>query len=128
MSKYSGDPGYQAFRLLQIVFIVAPIVVGLDKFSSLLADWSSYLSPFVVKVVGTHQKLFLSLVGVIEVIVGVGVMFKPRFFANIVAIWFAVIIINLLTIGHFFDIAIRDFGLMLSAIALSKLSRKYAEE
>lgn len=127
MSKYSGDPGYQAFRILQVAFVVAPIIAGLDKFFYLLANWSNYISPIALKVLNYHDREFMMVAGVIEVIAGIGVLFKPKIFAYIVAVWLLGIVINLLLIGQFFDIALRDVGLMLGALALGRLSQKYSE-
>jgi hypothetical protein len=123
----STDKGYQAFRLLQIVFIVAPIVAGLDKFFYLLTDWSQYLAPFVSNIINHHDQGFMKLVGVIEIIAGIGVFFKPRIFSYIVALWLLGIIGDLLLTGHYFDIALRDFGLFLSAISLGLLSEVYED-
>jgi hypothetical protein len=126
MSKFSGDPGYQAFRILQFVFVVAPILAGIDKFCYLLANWSLYISPFVMKIISSHDRGFMALVGIVEIIAGILVAFKPKIFSYIVALWLLLIIINLLMTGRYFDIALRDFGLMLSAFSLGKLSKKYA--
>lgn len=126
MSKFSGDSNYQAFRILQFVFVVAPILAGLDKFFYLLTNWSLYISPFVMRIINGHHRGFMALAGIIEIIVGILVAYKPKIFSYIVALWLLLIIINLLIIGRYFDIALRDFGLMLSAFALGKLSKKYA--
>lgn len=128
MSRFSGDRGYQAFRLLQVVFVVAPILAGIDKFFYLLTDWSNYISPLALKVINYHDHGFMMMAGVIEVIAGIGIIFKPKIFSYIVALWLLGIIINLLLTGKYFDIALRDVGLFLSAIALGRLSEKYAEE
>lgn len=125
MSRSSEDKGYQAFRILQFAFIVAPILAGLDKFFYILTDWSQYLSPMAMNILTTHVHAFMMLVGVVEIIAGLGNIFKPKVFAYIVAIWLLLIIINLLMKGMFYDIALRDFGLFLAAIALGKLSQKY---
>jgi hypothetical protein len=125
MSKFSGDQGYQAFRILQVAFVIAPIVAGLDKFFYLLTNWSNYIAPFVLRLVHHHDRGFMMVVGVIEIIAGVGVLFKPKIFAYIVSLWLVGIIINLLLTGNYFDIILRDAGLCLAALALGKLSRKY---
>ena len=126
MSKFPNDQGYQAFRILQIVFIIAPILAGLDKFFYLLTQWSNYISPLVLKIINNHDRGFMMVAGVIEIIAGIGIIFKPRIFSYIVSLWLLGIIINLLLTEHYFDIALRDIGLFLSAIALSRLSEKYA--
>jgi len=126
MSKFSGDKGYQAFRILQFAFIISPILAGLDKFLNLLTNWSMYLSPLFLKIISYHDQGFMMIVGVAEIIVGIGVFFKPRIFAYIVSLWLLLIIINLLFTGMFFDIALRDVGLLLAAVSLGRLSEKYA--
>lgn len=122
----STDSGYQAFWLLRITFILAPILAGLDKFFYLLANWSSYIAPFVLKIIQNHDRGFMVVVGVIEIVAGLGVVFKPKLFSYIIALWLLGIIINLLLTGQYFDIALRDIGLCLSAVALGRLSQKYA--
>ncbi len=126
MSKFSGDCGYQAFRILQVTFVIAPILAGLDKFFYLLTNWSQYISPFALRVIHYHDHGFMMFAGVIEIIAGIGIIFKPRIFAYIVAVWLLGIIINLLMTGHYFDIALRDVGLLLAAVSLGTLSKKYA--
>jgi hypothetical protein len=121
-----GDPGYQAFLVLRTVFTVAPILFGLDKFANLLVDWPGYLAPWVDDIVpGTAQQAMYA-VGVVEVLAGVAVAFVPRFGGWLAAGWLAGIIVNLLTIPGFYDIALRDFGLLVAAVALTRLSVTYA--
>ena len=126
MSNFSGDRGYQAFRILQATFVIAPILAGLDKFFYLLTDWSQYISPLALRVIHYHDRGFMMLAGVIEIIAGIGILLKPRIFAYIVSLWLLAIIINLLLTGHYFDIALRDLGLLLAAVSLGRLSEKYA--
>ena len=126
MSLFSGDKSYQAYRILRLAFIVAPIVAGLDKFSNLLVQWTIYLSPFVSQIIQHHDRGFMYFVGVVEIIAGIGVIVKPKIFSYIIALWLLLIIINLLLTGHYFDIALRDLGLFLSALAFGRLSQKYA--
>ena len=114
----------QAFQILRFGFTVAPILAGLDKFLDLMADWDKYLSPTANNVLGGHGHQFMMLVGVIEIIAGIGVFVKPRIFAYIVAVWLLLIIINLLMIPGYYDIALRDLGLALGALALGRLSPK----
>ena len=121
-----SDPAYQAFLLLRTVFTVAPILFGLDKFANLLVGWPSYLAPWIVHLVpGTAQQAMYP-VGVIEVVAGIVVAVAPRFGAWLVAAWLAAIIVNLLTFPGFFDIALRDFGLFVAAVALGRLATRYA--
>ena len=117
-----SDPGYQAFVLLRTVFTVAPIVFGLDKFANLLTDWPSYLAPWIDDIVpGTAQQAMYA-VGVIEIVAGIAVALAPRFGAWLVAAWLAGIIVNLLTIPGFYDVALRDVGLLVAAVALARLA------
>ncbi|MCA1707247.1 MAG: hypothetical protein LC808_29870 [Actinobacteria bacterium] len=121
-----SDPAYQAFLLLRTVFTVAPILFGLDKFANLLVDWPVYLAPWINDIVpGTAQQAMYG-VGVIEVVAGMAVAVAPRFGAWLVAAWLAGIIVNLLTFPGYFDIALRDFGLLVGAVALARLAAHYA--
>jgi len=118
-------PAYQAFQILRVAFVVAPIIAGLDKFAHVLVNWDQYLSPFVNNILGGHGHQFMMVVGVIEIIAGIGVAVMPRVFAYIVALWLLGIIINLLLIPGYFDIALRDLGLLLGALALGRLSAEF---
>jgi hypothetical protein len=121
-----SDPGYQAFLALRAVFTVAPIVFGLDKFTNLLTDWPGYLAPWVDAVVpGTAQQAMYA-VGVIEIVAGIVVAVAPRFGGWLVAAWLGGIIVDLLSIPGYFDIALRDFGLLVSAVALARLATCYS--
>jgi hypothetical protein len=116
------DPAYQAYVLLRTAFTVAPIVFGVDKFFNLLTDWSRYLSPAVNDLVpGSGHQLML-VVGVVEVVAGLLVAFRPQLGAYLVVGWLAGIIVNLLLVPGFYDIALRDFGLLLAALALARLA------
>ncbi len=125
MTKFRADRVYQAYRLLQIAFVVAPILAGCDKFAYLLTDWSNYLSPMMMRMIDYHDRGFFMFVGVVEIIAGIGVIFKPKIFAYVIALWLLLIIVNLLMTGKYFDIALRDLGLLLAALALGRLSHKY---
>ena len=115
--RSAAAPAYQAFRILQAGFIAAPILAGLDKFFHLLVNWDQYLPSSVAQLspVGGHNLMLI--VGVIEIVAGIGVALKPRLFAYVIAAWLAVIIANLLLIPGYFDVALRDFGLFLAASA-----------
>src|SRR3954471_10101281 len=122
----SADPSRQAFLLLRTAFTVAPIVFGLDKFANLLTDWPQYLAPWIDRIVpGTAQQA-MYVVGVVEVLAGVLVAVAPRIGAWVVAAWLAGIILNLLTIPGFYDVALRDFGLLVGAVALARLAVAHA--
>ena len=119
------DPRYQAFTLLRIALTVAPIAFGLDKFFNVMVDWPNYLAPWINDIApGTGQE-FMYFVGVTEILAGVMVALKPRYGAYVVAAWLGGIVINLLTYSGFYDIALRDFGLMLAALTLARLASAY---
>jgi hypothetical protein len=118
----SSEPGRQAFLLLRTVFTVAPVVFGLDKFTNLLTDWTMYLAPVATAVVPLPAQTIMYGVGAAEVIAGIAVAVRPRFGSMLVAVWLLGIIINLLLLGSFFDVALRDFGLLVGALALNRLS------
>ena len=112
----------RAYQLLRTVFTVAPIAFGLDKFAGLLTDWEQYLAPWIDDIVpGTAHQAMLA-VGVIEVVAGLAVAFAPRFGALLVAAWLAGIIVNLVSMGDYYDVALRDFGLLVGALALATLA------
>lgn len=123
-TESSAVAANQAFQILRFGFTVAPILAGLDKFFHLLVDWDKYLPSAANDVLGGHGHQFMMLVGVIEIIAGIGVFVKPRIFAYIVAVWLLLIIVNLLMIPGYYDIALRDLGLALAALALGRLSQK----
>lgn len=125
MSRFKGDRGYQAFRILQVAFVIVPIVSGLDKFFNLLTNWMHYLSPYVSHLIQNHDKVFMMGAGLVEIIAGIGIIYKPKVFAYIVALWLLGIIVNLILLGGYDDIALRDFGLFLGAIAFARLSATY---
>lgn len=124
-ARAATRPSYQAYWILRLGFTVAPIVAGLDKFFHLLVDWDKYLPGVVNHAVGGHGHALMLAVGAIEVVAGIGVALKPRIFSYVVAIWLWGIILNLLLIPGYFDVALRDFGLSLGALALGRLSIEY---
>jgi hypothetical protein len=126
VASASSDAGYQAYQILHLGFTVAPIVAGLDKFFHLLVNWDQYLPATVNNLLGGHGHQFMFVVGIIEIIAGLGVWFKPRIFAYVVSAWLVLIIANLLLIPGYFDVALRDFGLALGALALGRLSQDYS--
>jgi len=115
------DPTAQAFLLLRTGFTVAPILFGLDKFAGLLADWPAYLWSGFGGLLGGPETVMM-IVGVIEIAAGVLVAVRPRIGGYVVAAWLAGIIVNLLLLGSYFDIALRDFGLLIGALALARLA------
>jgi len=120
-----ANPGFQAYQILRIGFTVAPIIAGVDKFLHLLVNWDQYLPSVVNNMIGGRGHQFLLVVGVIEIVAGIGVFIKPKYFAYVVSIWLVLIIANLLMIPGYFDVALRDLGLALGALALGRLSSTY---
>ena len=112
----------EAFLLLRTVFTVAPILFGLDKFANVLVDWETYLAPWINDVVPGSAHTAMLIVGVVEIAAGVLVAITPRWGGYVVALWLAGIIVNLLTLGDYYDIALRDFGLFVAALALARLA------
>jgi hypothetical protein len=111
-----------AFRLLRTVFTIAPIAFGLDKFFNLMTDWEQYLAPWINDLVpGTAHQAMLA-VGVVEILAGVLLALRPWIGAYVVAAWLLGIIVNLLSLGDYYDIALRDFGLLVGALALASLA------
>ena len=121
----NNQHAHQAYQILRFGFTVAPLLAGADKFLHLLVNWDQYLPSIVNNLIGGHGHQLMLVVGVIEIIAGIGVFMKPRIFAYVVAAWLAVIILNLLAIPGYFDIALRDLGLLLGALALARLSQTF---
>ena len=119
------DPARQAFLILRCAFVIAPIVVGLDKFTNWLVQWDQYLAPALSDPLPMTPHQAMYVVGVVEVVAGVVVALHARLGALVVAAWLAGIIVNLLLIPGFYDVAVRDLGLLLSAIALQRLAGRY---
>ena len=117
-----SDPVQQAFWLLRIGFTVAPILFGIDKFAHVLVNWDKYLAPEFTDLFHLQAHTLMYFVGAIEIVAGLAVALRPRFGAYLVAAWLAGIIVNLLMIGNYYDIALRDFGLLLAALTLARLS------
>jgi hypothetical protein len=122
----ASSPAHQAYRILHFGFTVAPILAGLDKFFHVLGNWDQYLPAVVANASPIQPHTLMLVVGVIEIVAGIGVALKPRIFAYVVAAWLALIIVNLLLIPGYFDVALRDFGLLLAALALARLSQQFS--
>jgi uncharacterized membrane protein YphA (DoxX/SURF4 family) len=123
--RLRNDAGYQAFVLLRVVFAVAPILFGLDKFFGVLVDWEGYLAPWIDDIVPGSAATAMHIVGAVEILAGVAVALKPRYGAYLVAAWLGGIIVNLLTYSGYYDVALRDFGLLVGALALARLASRY---
>jgi hypothetical protein len=121
----SADPVHQAYVVLHVGFVVLPIVAGVDKFFHLLVNWDQYLAPVVTQTVNMSAHTFMLGVGVIEIIAGLLVAVRPRLGAYVVMLWLWGIVVNLLLIPGFYDIALRDFGLSLGALALARMSSTF---
>jgi hypothetical protein len=124
-AAWRTNPVAQAFWLLRLGFTVAPIAFGLDKFAHVLVNWDRYLAPEFADVLPwtTHQLMYA--VGVIEIVAGLVVAVRPRFGGYLVAAWLGGIIVNLLMQADFYDIALRDFGLLLGALTLARLASAF---
>jgi hypothetical protein len=119
------NPAYQAYLVLRTGFVVAPILFGLDKFTNLLADWTTYLAPAVDRLVPGSATSAMLAVGVVEIVAGLVVAVRPKVGGYLVAAWLAGIIANLLLLGDHYDVALRDFGLLLAALALARLATAF---
>jgi uncharacterized membrane protein YphA (DoxX/SURF4 family) len=120
-----GDPRYQAYLTLRIGFVALPLVMGIDKYFNLLTSWPQYLADWIDRIVPGTAQQFMYAVGAIEIAAGLLVAFRPRWGAYVVALWLGGIIINLVSYGEWYDVAVRDFGLMLGALALARLAAHY---
>ena len=124
-----SDPAAQAFMLLRIAFTVAPILFGLDKFAGVLTDdWTRYLAPAFNDIIPGDASDAMHIVGVVEIAAGLVVAVAPRFGGLLVAAWLGGIIVNLLIVGGYGDIALRDFGLLLGALTLARLAGAFPSE
>ena len=119
------NPAYQAYLTLRTGFIVAPILFGLDKLTNLLADWPAYLAPAVDRLVPGSASGAMVAVGVVEIAAGLVVAVRPKIGGYLVAAWLVGIITNLLLLGDHYDVALRDFGLLLAALALARLATAF---
>jgi hypothetical protein len=125
-SDRAAEPAFQAYLLLWVVFTVAPILFGLDKFAGVMVDWERYLAPWINDIVPGSAADAMYVVGVIEVVAGLVVALAPRYGALLVAAWLGGIILNLVTLSGYYDVALRDFGLLVGALALWRLSVAFA--
>lgn len=117
------DGNRLAFLLLRTVFTVAPILFGLDKFARVLTDdWERYLAPWMDRLIPGDAHTAMMIVGVVEIVAGLVVLVIPRFGGLLVAAWLVGIIVSLVSVGGYLDIALRDFGLLVAALALSALA------
>lgn len=120
-----SDPAYQAYKILHVGFAALPIIAGLDKFFHVLVNWDMYLAPAIAHLSPISAHSLMMVIGVIEIVAGILVAIKPRIGAYVVAGWLFGIIIDLLMVSGFYDVALRDFGLSLGALALARLSVEF---
>src|SRR4029078_10858938 len=119
--RLKDDPAYQAFWMLRSGFAAVPILMGIDKFFGVMVNWEMYLAPWINDIVPGNSTDAMHIVGVVEIVAGLRALLNPRYGAYLVAAWLAGIVINLLTLSGYYDIALRDFGLMLGALTLARL-------
>jgi uncharacterized membrane protein YphA (DoxX/SURF4 family) len=120
-----SDPRYQAFMLMRAGYTVLPLAMGIDKFFNAMVSWPKYLADWVDNIAPGTAQQFMYFVGAVEILAGLLVLLKPRYAAYIVAAWLAGIVINLLSYGEYWDVALRDVGLMLGALTLGRLASYY---
>ena len=125
-ARTSAQPAYQAYQILHVGFSVAPLLAGVDKFTHLLVDWDKYLAPNIANALPFSAHTFMLAVGVVEIVAALIVWLRPRIGAYVVMGWLWGIIINLLMIPGYYDVALRDFGLSLGALALARLSKEFS--
>jgi hypothetical protein len=124
-SALRDDVAYQSFWLLRIGFTVAPIAFGADKFANVMVNWEQYLAPWIRHLSPLSATNTMHVVGAIEILAGIVVAIRPRYGAYLVAAWLGGIVVNLLTYSGYYDVALRDFGLMLGALTLARLASRY---
>ena len=125
LERAKNDPAYQAFLTLRVGFTVLPIVMGIDKFFNNFTDWEQYLAHWIATISPWSVVNTMHVVGIIEIAAGILVALKPRYFAYLVAAWLGGIVLDLLTLSGYYDVALRDGALMLAAITLARLASKY---
>ena len=119
------DARFQAFALMRLTFTVAPIAFGIDKFANVMVDWPNYLAPWINDIAPGSGQEFMYFVGVVEIAAGILVALKPRYAAYVVAAWLAGIVINLFSYGEWYDVGVRDLGLLAGALVLGRLAAVY---
>lgn len=127
LTRAKADPAYGAFLMLWIGFIAIPLIMGLDKFFNALTNWESYLAPWIENLSPFNAQGTMMAIGIVEIIAAIAMVLRPRYAAFVVALWLAGIIVNLLTYSGFYDVTLRDFGLLVAALALAVLARTYTK-
>ncbi len=121
----TDSPAFQAYEILLFAFTVAPIIAGADKFFGILTNWTQYLAPIFPNTLGIDPATFMMIVGAIEIVAGIIVFLKPSIGGYIVSLWLLGIIVNLMLLHNFYDIALRDLGLLLGGLALARLGSQF---
>jgi uncharacterized membrane protein YphA (DoxX/SURF4 family) len=124
-TRLRREPAYGAFWVLRVGFVALPLWMGIDKYFNTLTNWPDYLAPWIVRLLPFTSQTAMYVVGAIEIVAAIAIALKPRYASYVVALWLAGIIINLLTYSGFYDVALRDFGLLVAALALALLSAVY---
>lgn len=124
-ARLRQEPAIGAFWVLRIGFVVLPLWMGIDKYFNTLTDWPHYLAPWIVRLLPFSGQTAMYVVGAIEIVAGVAIALKPRYASYVVALWLAGIVVNLLSYSGFYDVALRDFALLVAALALALLSAVY---
>jgi uncharacterized membrane protein HdeD (DUF308 family) len=124
-TRAASSPTYQAYQILHVGFAVLPIVAGLDKFFHILVNWDIYLAPIIVRLSPISGHRLMMIIGVVEIVAGILVAMRPRLGAYVVMAWLWGIIIDLLLLSGYYDVALRDFGLSLGALALARMSMDF---
>lgn len=124
-ARAASNPTYQAYRVLHVGFAALPIIAGLDKFFHILVNWDKYLAPLIVRLSPISGHTLMMIIGVIEIAAGILVAVRPRLGAYVVMAWLWGIIVNLLLVSGYYDVALRDFGLSLGALALGRIAVEF---
>ncbi|WP_313812144.1 hypothetical protein [Glutamicibacter sp.] len=124
-ARVRSDPSFSAFWILRLGFVVLPLLMGVDKFTNVMTYWPAYLSDWVVGLLPFSAQTAMYIVGVVEIIAAIGIAVKPRYSSYVVALWLLGIVVNLLLLGGVLDIALRDVGLFVAALALTRLAAQY---
>ncbi len=124
-ARVRTDPSFSAFWILRVGFVLLPLLMGIDKFTNVMTYWPDYLAGWIVGFLPFSAQSAMYIVGAVEIIAAAGIAVKPRYASYVVALWLAGIVVNLLLLGGVLDVALRDVGLLVAALALSRLANQY---
>jgi uncharacterized membrane protein YphA (DoxX/SURF4 family) len=106
---------------MRIAIGLMATLAGIDKFFNLLVDWSSYVSPVAAQLLPFSTDVFMWIVGVIEFAVGISILTAlPVVGSYVASAWLLLVAVNL-TLGGYFDVAVRDVVLSIGAFTLARL-------